>query len=406
MENETQNQIDQIQKLRPLLPEKKQEDLAQILEYWEEIKAKWEEKKKKFWINNDRDDFMKLLRYNWNHWDGIKMMKNWKLNILDKILGKWSTFWKIYKYLDKMNRLEREKFIEEYLYDYILYSGELEDRNNNPKEYSYKDLKKWNVIIEEWSYLNLRELWIQLWTLFDWIKPIIESLVLKKWVTLNLWYNLMWDEWAKFIAENIELQEWVNLELFWNGIGNEWAKAISKLKLKEGVTLDLSRNNIWDDGINYIVKNMEFKCWVKLNLESNKISEKWAEIISNIELKDGVSLILNDNKFWPEGAKAISKMELKEGVTLELNENQFWPEWAEAISKMELKEGVTLDLGMNDIWDYGAQAIMDNMKLKNNVTLILKDYKNNNGITENMKQKLKDWEKSYHDKWINCKVLF
>jgi hypothetical protein len=35
----------------------------------------------------------------------------------------------------------------------------------------------------------------------------------------------------------------------------------------------------------------------------------------------------------------------------------------------------------------------------------LKDYVNNNCITDNMKQKLKDWEKSYHDKWINCKVL-
>jgi hypothetical protein len=41
---------------------------------------------------------------------------------------------------------------------------------------------------------------------------------------------------------------------------------------------------------------------------------------------------------------------------------------------------------------------MDNMELKNNVTLILKDYVNNNCITDNMKQKLKDWEKSYHDK--------
>jgi hypothetical protein len=48
-----------------------------------------------------------------------------------------------------MSNLEREKFIEEYLYDYILYSGELEEKNNNPKEYSYIDLKKGNFIIEE-----------------------------------------------------------------------------------------------------------------------------------------------------------------------------------------------------------------------------------------------------------------
>jgi hypothetical protein len=35
MANEKEKQIEQIQKLRPLLPEKKQEDLAQILAFGE-----------------------------------------------------------------------------------------------------------------------------------------------------------------------------------------------------------------------------------------------------------------------------------------------------------------------------------------------------------------------------------
>ena len=66
-------------------------------------------------------------------------------------------------------------------------------------------------------------------------------------------------------------------------------------------------------------------------------------------------------------------MKLKEWIYLDLWDNQIWDAWAEAISKMELKEWVTLVLESNEIW-------------------------------EKMKKKLKEREKSYHDRWINCEV--
>ena len=56
----TEKSIEEIQKLEQFLPGKTQEELEQILEYWEEIKAEWEKKKKEFWESHSRDDFKKL----------------------------------------------------------------------------------------------------------------------------------------------------------------------------------------------------------------------------------------------------------------------------------------------------------------------------------------------------------
>jgi hypothetical protein len=50
-----------------------------------------------------------------------------------------------YDYLDKMNKLEREKFIEEYLYDDMLYSiksEEIEEKNEKRITYLRKDWEK------------------------------------------------------------------------------------------------------------------------------------------------------------------------------------------------------------------------------------------------------------------------
>ena len=45
---ETKKTIEQIQNLKPYLPEKTQEELDEILTYWEKIKIEWERKKKSF----------------------------------------------------------------------------------------------------------------------------------------------------------------------------------------------------------------------------------------------------------------------------------------------------------------------------------------------------------------------
>ena len=92
---------------------------------------------------------------------------------------------------------------------------------------------------------------------------------------------------------------------------------------------------------------------------------------------------------------------IEEWVSLDLGWNEIWPKWAKAIAKyLKLKEWVLLSLHDNQIWNDWAKAIIENMELKNWVTLDLCV----NNIREDVRQRLKDWEKSYHDKWINCEV--
>ena len=68
---------------------------------------------------------------------------------------------------------------------------------------------------------------------------------------------------------------------------------------------------------------------------------------------------------------------------------------------MDLEKGVILSLWNNNIWDEGARAIMENMELKEGVTLNL----GKNNISKNMMQKLREWNQSYIRRWINCRVV-
>ena len=200
---EIEKPIGQIQKLRPFLPGKTQEELEQILAYWEEIKEEWARKKKKFWINcDDREDFLKLLNYKRKH--------------------QWKALWK-YKYMDTIEWLEKEKFIEEYLYDDVLYSWKIEETEVEEKTYSYEDWKRWKVIMKEWVELDFSNkcLWSK------WVKAIAKKIELKGWVFLNLHFNQIWDEWAEVISK-MELKKWVRLNLDSNEIWDEWAKSIAE----------------------------------------------------------------------------------------------------------------------------------------------------------------------------------
>ena len=94
--NEKENQLN----LKDYLPEDKKKELEEILSFWERIKKQWEKKKKEFWENNrNYKDFPKLLWY------------KRKIKYREK------------KFLWKMSGIEREKFIEEYLHDDIVYSN-------------------------------------------------------------------------------------------------------------------------------------------------------------------------------------------------------------------------------------------------------------------------------------------
>ena len=317
---ETKNQ--QEGDITKFLPEEKKEELEEILAYWEKMKKEWEEKKKEFRENCDKEDFMKLLEYRLKHQEEIE---------------------KKYEYLDKMKWVERDKFIEEYLHDDILYSGKLDKERIKNKGYSYQDWQQWKVVIEEWVYLDLRN---QIWD--EWAKEIAKKIKMKEWMVLVLSDNLIWDEWAKALSQ-VELKEWVVLSLRNNQIWAEWAKAIAEnMNLKNCVTLDLYKNQIWAEWAKAIAENMHLKNWVTLDLFENQIWDIWAE--------------------------AISKMELKKWVVLDLRQNEIWNAWAGAISQMELKKGTKIYL----IW---------------------------NPISNEMKEKLRRWAQSYIDRWINCELI-
>ena len=60
---------------------------------------------------------------------------------------------------------------------------------------------------------------------------------------LDLSENNIWDAWAEVISK-IELKEWVSLDLNQNFIRDAWAKAIMKMELKKWVCLNLCKNYI------------------------------------------------------------------------------------------------------------------------------------------------------------------
>ena len=366
--------IEYIQNLRLYLPEKTQEELDEILAYGEKMRIEWEKKKKDLWDKHNRDEFGKLLKYKWEHQEELE---------------------KEYKYLDKMTGGEKQRFIEEYLYDDILYSWKIEEIKKNTKRYNYENWETWKLILQIWDKLDFK--WKKYW--LDWLEKI-SHIKLQKWVFLDLRAVIDWDEWANLIAKNMKLEEWVILCLYLNEISCKWAKALSHMKLKEWVQLILDGNQIWDEWAKAL-SHIKLKKWVYLGLKWNQIWDDGVKYMArNMKLEERVTLVLAENKIWDEWAEAIAEIELKEWVILDCHWNHIWPDWAKAISKMKLEKWVELNLYANEIWDEWAEAIMKNMELKEWVKLNL----SSNRISKKMKQKLKRWERSYNNRWINCTV--
>ena len=291
--------------LHETLSEEGKKKLEDILTFWDALKGKWAEARKKFWSKYDRDQFLLQLR----------QAEKKREELIKENHQKLEEIWFFTRWKKK-----QEKFIAEYLRDIARYGEIVEERWQ----------KEERITLEEVQKSGFRE-----------------------WVTLNLIAKGIWDEWAKAIAENLKekLKEWVTLLLGYNEIWVEWAEVLAKMELKEWVTLDLEGNNIWVDWAEGIAKNLKFKEWMSLNLEGNDIWAKWAEALSNMELKEWVTLELARNRIWVDWAQAIANnLKLKEWVTLDLSENIIWAEWAKAISEMELKEWVRLDLRDNNIW--------------------------------------------------------
>ena len=274
---ETEKPIEQIEKLWGYLSKASKEELAQILEYWEKMKKRWEKKKKEFRSSHWWEDFKNILRYQWKFW--------WEIELQ-------------YDYLDDMSELEKEKFIEEYLYDDILYSWKPIEDEDPRKEYWYyawktwKDLLWWKRVLQEWFFLNFKN--EHFWD--EWAKVIAENLELKKWVELVLTSNGIWPGWAKAIAQNLKLKDWVVLSLHANPIWDKWVWYLSKMEMKEWVSLLLWGIRVWDEWIIELAKNLQLKEWVVLDLHVNNIWDKWAQaLIDDLVLKGWVKLDLSYN---------------------------------------------------------------------------------------------------------------
>ena len=341
-----------ISPLHEALSEEGKKKLADILTFWDDLKEKWAEARKKFWTKYDTVQFLLQLRH----------AREKKEELIKENHQKLEEIWFFTRWKKK-----QEKFIAEYLTEISRY-GEIVE--GNKQEYE-------SITLEEVQKSGFRE-----------------------WVALYLGSNNIWDEWAKALAQ-MELKEWVFLSLDSNQIWAEWAKAISKMELKEWVTLNLSSNNIWSEWAKALSK-MELKEWVALDLWNNRIWDEWAKAISEMELKEWVTLKLSKNSIWAEWAEALSKMELKERVLLNLSSNKIWDDWAEALAKnLKLRSWVTLDLSENDIRAEWAEAI-SKMELKEWVRLDLRW----NNIWDESRSTLENWVADAKARGINCEVLF
>jgi hypothetical protein len=63
---------------------------------------------------------------------------------------------------------------------------------------------------------------------------------------------------------------------------------------------------------------------------------------------------------------------------------------------------MVVNLFHNEIWDEGADAIINNLELKDWVSILWVG----NTISKEEWEKLKTWWKSYLNKWITCSVFY
>ena len=222
--------------LHEILSEEGKKKLADILTFWDALKEKWAEARKKFWSQYDRGQFLLQLRH----------AKKGREEMIKGNHQKLEEIWFFTRWKKK-----QEKFIAEYLRALSHY-GEIMEEDEQEEE---------EITLEE---ITLEE---------------VQESGFKEWVFLDLSYNHIWDEWAKALSK-MELKEWVTLKLSENNIWDEWAKALSKLELKEWVTLYLEVNKIWDEWAKALSK-MELKDWVTLDLRDNNICNEWRSILEN-----------------------------------------------------------------------------------------------------------------------------
>ena len=161
--------------LHETLSEEGKKKLVDILAFWDSLKEKWAEARKKFWSKYDRDQFLLQLRSTEKKREELIKENHQKLEEI------WFfTRWK----------KKQEKFNAEYL----------------------KALSHYEEIVESPKQKYERITWEE-----------VQESGFREWVTLGLNGDKIWDDWAKALSE-MELKEWVTLDLFWNRIWAECAK--------------------------------------------------------------------------------------------------------------------------------------------------------------------------------------
>ena len=217
--------------LHETLSEDGKRKLADILAFWDALKEKWAEARKKFWTKYDRDQFLLQLRH----------AKKRREELIKENHQKLEEIWFFTRWKKK-----QEKFTAEYLRALS----------------HYGEIMKWGK--QKYEMITWKE---------------VQKSGFRERVTLDLCEDNIWAAWAKELSK-LELKEWVTLDLGGNDIWDEWAKAISKMELKEWVCLNLRHNDIWAEWAEALSK-MELKEWVSLYLGGNNIWAEWKSILEN-----------------------------------------------------------------------------------------------------------------------------
>ena len=191
--------------------------------------------------------------------------------------------------------------------------------------------------------------------------------------------------------------------------------------VKEGQYLDFSNKWLWPKAAAEIVNHLNFGIkWITIDLSDNWILDEWVFEFMYLHLGEWVTLNLsNNNIFWIFAAGLIFNIEFSEKSTVDLSNNEIsdvdLETYYEDIKKdkknnwfigletsINLEKWAKLDLSNNYIWDKWAKILMKTTTLEEWSII---DLSGNNRISDEMKKELKDWEKTYHDAWINCEVI-
>ena len=185
--NSREKRLDGEKLITPLheaLSEEGKKKLEDILRFWDDLKEKWAEARKKFWTKYDRDQFLLQLRH----------AKKGREELIEKKHQKLEEIWFFTRWKKK-----QEKFIAEYLRALYHYEEIVEEDEE---------------IVEEDEQKEERISWEE-----------VQKSGFREWVILSLDANNIWAEWEKALSK-MELKEWVFLDLRDNEIWAEWKKIL------------------------------------------------------------------------------------------------------------------------------------------------------------------------------------